>query len=90
MSDKTQFRVDAPMYSQQWYDTLRGVIGEAGCRQLGFYAIPHDFVLSVVIPVYNERNTLPALLDKVREVPIKKEIVLVDDCSRDGTRELLE
>ncbi|MDA7527689.1 glycosyltransferase family 2 protein [bacterium] len=65
-------------------------MGEAACRQLGIYAIPEDFVLSVVIPVYNERNTLPALLDKVREVPIRKEIVLIDDCSSDGTRDLLQ
>lgn len=81
---------DSPEFSQQWYDNLRGILGEAGCRQLGIYAIPEDFVLSVVIPVYNERNTLPALLDKVREVPIRKEIVLIDDCSNDGTRDLLQ
>ena len=42
-------------------------------------------MLSVVIPVYNERKTLPILLDKVKAVPIPKEIVLVDDCSKDGT-----
>ena len=76
-------------YSVEWYSQLREVLGEAGCRQLGFYVIPEDFVLSVVIPVYNERNTLPALLDKVREVPVRKEIVLIDDCSQDGTRDLL-
>lgn len=81
---------DAPQYSQEWYDSLKGIIGEAGCRQLGIYAIPEEFKLSVVIPVYNERNTLPVLLDKVRAVPVHKEIVLIDDCSNDGTRELLQ
>jgi len=47
--------------------------------------------LSIVIPVYNEAATLEALLDKVREVDIgmDREIILVDDGSTDGTRDLL-
>lgn len=91
MIENTQpFHVNAPEHSLEWYNTLKGILGEAGCRQLGIYAVPDDFLLSVVIPVFNERKTLPDLLDKVRNVPIRKEIVLVDDCSRDGTRELLK
>jgi len=46
--------------------------------------------LSVVIPVYNEKNTLLALVQRVRTVPIDKEIILIDDCSIDGTRDLLK
>jgi glycosyltransferase involved in cell wall biosynthesis len=46
--------------------------------------------LSVVIPVYNEVKTLQTLLQRVRTVPIDKEIILVEDCSTDGTRELLQ
>jgi len=46
--------------------------------------------LSVVIPVYNERNTLQALLERVKNVPFDKEIILIDDCSIDGTRDLLK
>ncbi len=46
--------------------------------------------LSVVIPVYNERATLMELLRRVTAVDLPKELVLVDDCSRDGTRELLK
>ncbi|MBZ5554844.1 MAG: glycosyltransferase family 2 protein [Acidobacteriia bacterium] len=45
--------------------------------------------VSVVIPVYNERKTIEQVLDKVEAVPFEKEIVVVDDCSKDGTRELL-
>ena len=48
-----------------------------------------DYTLSVLIPVYNEVRTLTQLLDRVRDVEIKKEIILVDDCSTDGTRDLL-
>jgi len=50
---------------------------------------PPDFTLSVLIPVYNEVQTLIQIIDRVRAVDIKKEIVLVDDGSTDGTRELL-
>jgi glycosyltransferase involved in cell wall biosynthesis len=69
---------------------LLQMLGEAGCRQLGIYPLPADFLLSVVIPVYNERRWLPELLRRVEKVPIPKEIVLVDDCSTDGTREMLK
>ena len=77
-------------YSREWYENLHGILGDAACRQLGIFTIPDNFLLSVVIPVYNERNTLMQLLDRVREVPVRKEIVLVDDCSKDGTRDLLK
>jgi glycosyltransferase involved in cell wall biosynthesis len=46
-------------------------------------------LLSVVIPVYNERATFLNLLEAVRAVPIHKEILVVDDASSDGTRDLL-
>ena len=47
--------------------------------------------LSIVIPCYNERATIEAILDAVRAAPWPdKEIIVVDDCSRDGTRDLLE
>ena len=45
--------------------------------------------LSIVIPVYNERVFFPQLLERVRAVPIEKEIIVVDDCSTDGTREYI-
>jgi glycosyltransferase involved in cell wall biosynthesis len=46
--------------------------------------------LSVVIPVYNEKNTVIQLLNRVRSVDIPKEIIIVDDCSTDGTRRILQ
>lgn len=45
--------------------------------------------LSIIIPVYNENPTLLEVIQKVLEVPFNKEIIIVDDFSTDGTRELL-
>ncbi|HKB58141.1 MAG TPA: glycosyltransferase family 2 protein [Lacunisphaera sp.] len=46
--------------------------------------------LSIVIPCYNERNTIHQIVAAVRAAPVAdKEIIVVDDCSSDGTRELL-
>src|SRR5258708_7598615 len=82
--------VDERPYSAQWYANLRQTLGEAVCKQLGVYALPDDFVLSVVIPVYNEEKTLRNLVLRVAAVPIRKEIILVDDCSRDRSLEVIQ
>ena len=48
--------------------------------------------LSIIIPVYNEKNTILEILKRVEavELPLDKEIILVDDGSTDGTREILK
>jgi len=47
--------------------------------------------LTVVIPCFNERRTIRAIVDAVRAAPVEaKEIIIVDDCSTDGTRDVLE
>jgi glycosyltransferase involved in cell wall biosynthesis len=46
--------------------------------------------ISVIIPVYNERRTIEKIVARVDRIPIDKEIIVVDDGSTDGTREILE
>jgi glycosyltransferase involved in cell wall biosynthesis len=46
--------------------------------------------LSVLIPVYNERETIEEILSVVLAVPVDKEVIVVDDCSSDGTSAVLE
>lgn len=46
--------------------------------------------VSVIIPVYNERTTLPLILERINSQPFEMEIIIVDDCSTDGTREYIE
>ncbi len=48
-----------------------------------------ELAISVVIPVYNEEEWIRELLHRVQAVPIPKEIIVVDDCSTDGTRDIL-
>jgi len=50
---------------------------------------PDHVKLSVLVPVYNERNTIDLILDAVHATPLKKEIIVVDDCSTDGSDEIL-
>jgi glycosyltransferase involved in cell wall biosynthesis len=49
-----------------------------------------DPKISVVIPVFNEKKTLDEILRRVLETEIRKEVIVVDDCSTDGTRKILE
>jgi len=50
-----------------------------------------DVQVSIIIPCYNEVKFLPEIIDRVRRAPVKnKHIILVDDCSRDGTTELIK
>ncbi|MFO8037221.1 MAG: glycosyltransferase family 2 protein [Anaerolineales bacterium] len=46
--------------------------------------------ISVIIPIYNEKKTIQKIIDRVWETEIPHEIVLVDDGSKDGTREILK
>ena len=46
--------------------------------------------VSVVMPVFNEKTTIVEIVERVRDAPYEKEIIIVDDASTDGTREILE
>ncbi|MEO0136355.1 MAG: glycosyltransferase family 2 protein [candidate division WOR-3 bacterium] len=50
----------------------------------------HDLTLSIIIPVYNELDNIEKLINAVKAVNIKKEIIIVDDSSTDGTRDYLK
>ncbi|MBN1443155.1 MAG: glycosyltransferase family 2 protein [Planctomycetes bacterium] len=49
-----------------------------------------DFLLSVVVPVFNEEETIRTILERVHEAPYRKEVIVVDDASTDGSREVLK
>jgi glycosyltransferase involved in cell wall biosynthesis len=51
--------------------------------------LPSNFKLSVVMPVYNEERTLREIVERVQATPWNKELVLVNDCSKDKTAEIM-
>ncbi len=46
--------------------------------------------LSIIVPVFNEERTLPIILNRLFELPLEKEIIVVDDASRDGSPAILQ
>lgn len=49
-----------------------------------------DYLLSVIIPVYNEQSTIARVISRVAALPLNLEIVVIDDCSTDGTGDVLK
>ena len=49
----------------------------------------HDPLLSVVMPAYNEEATIEEMVRRVLAVPVRTELIVVDDGSKDRTREIL-
>jgi glycosyltransferase involved in cell wall biosynthesis len=75
---------------EQRWQFLRRLLGEGPCRQLGICPTPPGFLLSVVIPVYNEEQFIRLVVERVQAVPLPKEIIIVNDCSTDGTKAILD
>ncbi len=76
-------------------DDVQAIVAEEldayrGARNHELELTARELVLSVVIPVYNEEATIARVVSRVAALPLKKEIVIVDDCSTDGTRAVLE
>jgi glycosyltransferase involved in cell wall biosynthesis len=55
----------------------------------GLRGILHDPLLSVVMPVYNERDTIEEIVGRVLAQPVRVQLIVVDDGSKDGTRDIL-
>src|SRR5688572_16074242 len=70
-------------------DLVERLFGPDLAHRLGIYRIPEQFKLSVVMPVYNEVATLERVIERVAATGLQIELVIVDDGSRDGSRELL-
>jgi glycosyltransferase involved in cell wall biosynthesis len=87
----TVFAPYAPLPTPSRPAPLEALLGGRGARPRGRTPIPPETVrLSVLVPVYNERDTIEAIVDLVRSVPVMKEIICVNDCSTDGTRDVLD
>ena len=49
-----------------------------------------ELLLSVLVPVYNEENTIRIIIDQVKSVPVRTQVICVNDCSTDGSRAILD
>ena len=74
----------------EWHKNLKCLLGDEVCRYLSLYSIPNEFLLTVVVPIFNEERYLEASIARLCELPIGKEIILVDDCSNDSTPAIVE
>ena len=80
---------DASEMSHDWSDEsyikMRTALGPSVCRQLAIFPLPKGFVLSVIVPVFNECKTICSVVDRLRKTGLPLQIILVDDGSDDGT-----
>jgi len=84
-------RSSARSYTTADGSEFANAAGEAMPRLRGRTPLgPGELKLSVLIPVYNERATIALIVEQVNAVPVPKEVICVDDCSTDGTPEVLE
>ena len=80
---------DGSITNGRQVELLERLLGPEACRRMAIYRLPSDFQLSVIIPVFNERGTLPTVIERVRCAGIPCEIIVVDDGSTDGTTDWL-
>ncbi len=85
----TDNALGTPGFHNAAVQLLNERIGVEGCRRAALFELPDDFLLSVVMPVYNEAATIEAVIERVFRSPLPLEIVVVDDGSTDGSRDVL-
>ena len=66
------------------------LLGRSVCDRLAIYSLPPGFVLTVIVPIYNEVATIDVVIQRLRATEIPMQIILVDDGSGDGTAERLQ
>lgn len=78
------------IWSDAYVDEMTTLLGHPICRKLAIYRLPDGFTLTVIVPVFNESQTVGEVIARLRNTGLPMQIVLVDDGSEDGTAEAIE
>ncbi|WP_231617570.1 glycosyltransferase family 2 protein [Novipirellula aureliae] len=77
------------LWSDEYVDEMLELLGESVCERLSIFKLPRDFVLSVIVPVFNEAATVEKMVERLQSLGIPMQIVLVNDGSTDGTQAVM-
>jgi glycosyltransferase involved in cell wall biosynthesis len=72
-------------WSAAYVRKMRRELGDEACKKAAIYSLPVDFRLSVIVPVYNECDTIRMVIERLRQTGLPMQIILVDDGSTDGS-----
>lgn len=87
----SQSRADqSKFWHADYVREMHAFLGASACRKLGIYQLPEGFLLTVIVPVFNEQKTIGTVIKRLRETGMPMQIVLVDDGSQDGTAEAMQ
>ncbi|MGB7347407.1 MAG: glycosyltransferase family 2 protein [Pirellulaceae bacterium] len=88
--DVTDHANPARLWTRDYVRQMHELLGASVCRKMGIYPLPDGFVLTVIVPVFNESGTLRSVVDRLIDTGMPMQIVLVDDGSVDGTGEVMD
>lgn len=76
-------------WSPEYVAHCQKILGDGIVRRLAIYALPRPFLLTVIVPVFNEVTTVDAIIVRLNETGLPMQIIVVDDGSSDGTADRL-
>ena len=80
---------DGSFWGTDYVRRMHAELGKDACRKLAIFELPEGFLLSVVVPVFNESGTVTSVVDRLRATGLPMQIILIDDGSKDGTLEAM-
>lgn len=91
-SGETSAAEDDPrrFWSDEYVQTMHAMLGADVCRKLAIFPLPAGFCLSVIVPVYNEQQTVSLVVQRLHQTGLPLQIILVDDGSVDGTADAVD